>query len=147
MCRSYNKNRLKPLSPNDFRVSGGGKKTPLIGITNISGMPDYENALLVDESTTGRVRITQNTNGRGEVTESTLNIHHLHIGERPYAPANSHIEFKNIKPIHPSHAREEKTTQNVFPDLGKAWMGSYPSKIILPYPPPGKGWFACRDKF
>ena len=59
MCRSYNKNRLKPLSPNDFRVSGGGgKKTPLIGITTISGMPDYENALLMSDSTAGCLRIT-----------------------------------------------------------------------------------------
>ena len=47
MDKIYNKNKSK-----------GGKKTPLIGITTISGMPDYENALLMSDSTAGCLRIT-----------------------------------------------------------------------------------------
>ena len=86
-------------------------------------MPDYENALLVDESTTGRVRITQNTNGRCEVTESTLNIHHLHIGERPNAPANSHIEFKNIKPHPPLPSPGGKDYTKRLPRFGEGMDG------------------------
>ena len=59
MDKIYNKNKSKPLSPNDLRVSEGGKKAPLIEIANISGMPDCENTLLVSDSTAGRFRMTK----------------------------------------------------------------------------------------
>ena len=53
MDKIHDKNKSKPLSPNDLRVSGGGKKTPMIEITNLSGMLDCENTLLMSDSTAG----------------------------------------------------------------------------------------------
>ena len=92
MDKIYNKNKSKPLSPNDLRVSGGGgKKTPLIEIANISGMLDCENASLMSDSTAGRFRMTNKlprhlgeglktnynlktkTEGRGEGWQTTQN--------------------------------------------------------------------------
>ena len=81
MDKIHDENKSKPLSPNDLRVSGG-KNTPMIEITNLSGMLDCENTLLMSDSTAGRFRMTKNTEGRGETTEFTLIIPPLHLGER-----------------------------------------------------------------
>ena len=71
---------------------GGGKKTPMIEIANLSGMPDCENTLLMSDSTAERFRMTNKlprpleeglktnynlktkTEGRGEATEFILII-------------------------------------------------------------------------
>ena len=111
MDKIYNKNKSKPLFPNDLRVSEGGKKTPMIEITNISGMPDCENTLLMSDSAAGRFRMTKNTEGRGEAKEFTLNSLPLPLGAN--FPGSEDIE-----PACAKHKRRNCPSNKEIQDRG-----------------------------
>ena len=108
---------------------GGGKKTPIIGITTISGMLYCENTLLMSDSTAGRFKTT--TKCHPELVSGSY---------QPVDSTHDRSDSEHTRSVKESNAERFRMTTNCHPELVSGsyqtgdsthdWSDSEPTRLV-----------------